>query len=54
MKGGFGGQALLVHPEKEIVIAYFNFVDKNWDINNMVDDKVIQDIIKAIDSKNQK
>lgn len=48
MKGGFGGQALLVHPEKEIVIAYFNFVDKNWEVNNMIDDKVIQQIILAI------
>lgn len=54
MKGGFGGQALLVNPEKEIVIAYFNFVDKNWEINNMVDDMVIQDIIKAIEAKNPK
>lgn len=51
MKGGFGGQALLIHPEKEIVIAYFNFPDKDWAVDNMVSDKVINKIIDAIDGK---
>lgn len=51
MKGGFGGQALLVHPEKEIVIAYFNFVDEDWSIDNMISEKAITEIIKAIDAK---
>jgi CubicO group peptidase (beta-lactamase class C family) len=49
MKGGFGGQVLLVHPEKEIVIAYFNYVDKDWSINNMISEAVVKDIIKAIE-----
>jgi CubicO group peptidase (beta-lactamase class C family) len=49
MKGGFGGQVLLVHPEKEIVIAYFNYVDKDWNINNMISEAVVKDIIKAIE-----
>jgi CubicO group peptidase (beta-lactamase class C family) len=50
MKGGFGGQALYIHPEKEIVIAYYNYVDKDWRINNMISDKVLNDIIKAINA----
>lgn len=50
MKGGFGGQALIIHPEKEIVIAYFNFVDKDWGVNNIISDHVIHDMIKAIDA----
>ena len=49
MKGGFGGQVLLVHPEKEIVIAYFNYVDKDWSINNMISEAVVKDIIKAVE-----
>lgn len=48
-KGGFGGQVLLIHPEKEIVIAYFNFPDKDWGINNMISDEAINKIIEAID-----
>ena len=51
MKGGFGGQALYVHPEKEIVIAYFNYVDKNWEINNIISDQAVNEILKATDTK---
>lgn len=51
MKGGFGGQALLIHPEKEIVIAYYNYVDKDWSIMNMISDAVLKDIIKAVENK---
>ena len=51
MKGGFGGQALLVHPEKEIVIAYFNHVDQDWGIINMLSSRAINAIINAIDKK---
>jgi CubicO group peptidase (beta-lactamase class C family) len=51
MKGGFGGQALLIDPEKEIVIAYFNFVDKDWGINNMISEKAVSEVLKAIDAK---
>jgi CubicO group peptidase (beta-lactamase class C family) len=47
MKGGFGGQALYIHPEKEIVIAYYNYVDSDWSIMNMISDAVVNDIIKA-------
>ncbi len=49
MKGGFGGQALYIHPEKEIVIAYFNYVDKDWGIDNMISSDVLNEIIKATD-----
>lgn len=47
MKGGFGGQALYIHPEKEIVIAYYNYVDKDWDVNNIISDTAVSEIIKA-------
>lgn len=47
MKGGFGGQALYIHPEKEIVIAYFNYIDKDWSVNNMISETVLFDIIKS-------
>ena len=30
IKTGFGGQMLFVNPEKDIVIAYFNFVNDDW------------------------
>lgn len=50
VKGGFGGQLLLIHPEKEIVIAYFNYVDKDWGMN-LVSDKAVSEIINAIDVK---
>ena len=49
MKGGFGGQALLIDPERELVIAYFNHVDKDWMSNNMVSSKAVNEIRKAID-----
>lgn len=48
MKGGFGGQALYVHPEKEIVIACYNYVDKDWDVNNLISDTALNEIIKAV------
>lgn len=48
VKGGFGGQVLLINPEKDIVIAYFNYPDKDWGIDNMISDKVVNEIIKAI------
>ena len=51
MKGGFGGQALYVHPDKEIVIAYFNYVDENWEINNIISDQAVNEILKATDTK---
>lgn len=35
--------------EKEIVIAYFNYVDKNWGIDNIISEKVLKDIIQAIE-----
>ena len=48
MKSGFGGQALYIHPEKEIVIAYYNYVDKDWGMN-LISDAVVNEIIKALD-----
>jgi CubicO group peptidase (beta-lactamase class C family) len=47
MKGGFGGQALLINPKKEIVIAYFNFVDNDWGTIN-ISEKVVSEIVKAL------
>lgn len=47
MKGGFGGQALCIHPEKEIVVAYYNYVDEDWGINNMISDAALNEILKA-------
>ena len=49
MKSGFGGQALYIHPEKEIIIAYYNYVDEDWGIDNMISNKVINEIIKILD-----
>lgn len=48
MKGGFGGQALYIDPEKEIVIAYFNYIDKDWDINHIISDAAVNAILKAV------
>ncbi len=48
MKGGFGGQSLYIDPEKEIVIAYFNYVDEDWGIMNMISDAALNEIIKAV------
>lgn len=50
MKGGFGGQALYIHPEKEIVVACYNYVDKDWNINNLISDAAVSEIIKAASS----
>jgi CubicO group peptidase (beta-lactamase class C family) len=49
VKGGFGGQMLYVDPEREIVIAYYNYIDHDWSMK-MVSDAVIGDIIKVINS----
>src|SRR5690606_22430233 len=49
MKGGFGGQALYVQPEMDIVIEYYNYVDKDWSNNNMISDTVLYDIIKSVE-----
>jgi CubicO group peptidase (beta-lactamase class C family) len=48
MKGGFGGQALYIHPEKEIVFACYNYVDKDWSIN-MFSNEVINELMKAVE-----
>lgn len=47
MKGGFGGQALYIDPEKEIVIACYNYIDKDWGIN-MISDAALGEIMKAV------
>lgn len=49
MKGGFGGQALYVHPEKEIVIACYNYVDKDWGMN-MISETALSEILKAAEA----
>jgi len=48
MKSGFGGQSLYIHPEKEIVIAYYNYVDKDWGMK-LISDATVNEIIKAVD-----
>jgi CubicO group peptidase (beta-lactamase class C family) len=50
MKGGFGGQGLLIFPQKEIVIAYFNFVDTDWAFID-VSRKAVKEIVKAINAR---
>ena len=52
MKGGFGGQALLIDPESDLVIAYFNHVDKNWMEIKMVSNEAINAIRSVIDAGN--
>ena len=47
MKGGFGGQALYIDPEKEIVIACYNFVDKDWGMN-LISERALKQIMKAV------
>ena len=49
MKGGFGGQALYIVLEKDIVVAYFNYVDEDWGINNMISEAALEEILKALD-----
>lgn len=51
MKSGFGGQALYIAPEKETVIAYYNYVDADWGMN-MISDEVVNDILKAASMRN--
>ncbi len=48
MKGGFGGQALYIHPEKEIVIACYNYVDKDWGMS-IISEAALNEIIKALE-----
>ena len=50
MKGGFGGQALLIDPERDLVIAYFNHIDKDWMTINMISSKAINEIRRVIDT----
>lgn len=47
MKAGFGGQALHINPEKEIVIAYFNYIDKGWDMS-LISDAALSEIMKVV------
>ncbi len=47
MKGGFGGQALYIDSNKEIVIAYYNYVDKDWGMN-IISDSAFSEIMKAL------
>ena len=36
LKTGFGDQGLFVNPEKNIVIAYFNFIGPDWGFTDML------------------
>lgn len=49
MKAGFGGQALYIHPEKEIVIACYNYVDEDWGMN-MISEVALNEIIETLSS----
>lgn len=51
MKGGFGGQALYIDPENEIVVAYYNHVDEDWSMK-IISDAAFNEIIKAISPDN--
>ena len=50
MKSGFGGQALYIDPENEIVIACYNYVDKDWGMNFISEGAVIE-IMKAVQNE---
>ena len=52
MKGGFGGQAILIDPERDLVIAYFNHVDKDWMTMNLISWKAVNEIRRVIDTSN--
>jgi len=45
----FWRQALFIHPEKEIVIAYFNHIDQDWGIIIMLSTRAINAIINAVE-----
>lgn len=47
MKSGFGGQALYIDPENEIVIAYYNYVDKDWGMN-LLSEAALIEIMKTV------
>lgn len=46
MKTGFGGQGVYINPNKNIVIAYFNYINDDWKDVELL--QVIQQIEKAI------
>jgi hypothetical protein len=48
-KTGFGGQGLYVNPERNIVIAYFNFVNDDWKDPSLL--SVLQQVEKVIRAK---
>ena len=48
IKSVFGGQALVVAPEKNIVVAFFNHIDKGWDMV-MSSEKAIRAIVNAVE-----
>lgn len=49
LKTGFGGQGIYINPQKDIVIAYFNYVNDDWRDVELL--PVIQQIEKTILSK---
>lgn len=49
MKTGFGGQGIYVNPQKNIVIAFFNYVNDDWKDVKML--PVLQQIEKVILTK---
>lgn len=51
MKGGFGGQAIYIDPEQDLVIACFNHIDKNWMQDNMISAKALNEIRSMVKSK---
>src|SRR5690606_34228911 len=50
MKTGFGGQVLLIDPERDLVIAYFNHVDEDWMDSKMVSWEGINAIRSVVDT----
>ncbi|MCE7043172.1 serine hydrolase [Dyadobacter sp. CY312] len=49
LKTGFGGQALYIDPEKEIVIAYYNYVDKDWGMN-LISESALGAVMKTVNT----
>ncbi len=50
MKSEFGGQALYVVPEQEIVIACYNYLDSDWGMN-LLSEKALGEIVAAMADK---
>ena len=46
MKSGFGGQGIFVNPDKDLVIAWFNFINDDWRESEVL--PVVRQVQKAL------